>query len=130
MAKISGKETKPEIFVRKFLFNKGLRYRKNVTSLPGKPDIVLAKHKTIVFIHGCFWHGHINCKASKLPTNNYEFWREKLKRNAERDRQNIEELEQQGWKVLVVWQCDIKSKKKSIIRLEQLYEEIVSNPKV
>lgn len=81
MSKVSGKDTKPEILVRKFLFSKGFRYRKNVKDLPGKPDIVLPKYKAIIFVHGCFWHGHESCEAAKLPTSNIDYWTEKIASN-------------------------------------------------
>ena len=109
MSKISGKETKPEIIVRKYLFSLGFRYRKNVKELPGKPDIVLPKYKTVVFIHGCFWHSHEGCSRADLPVTNREFWTEKIQSNVERDRLNQEKLKQQGWKVLIIWQCKLKS---------------------
>lgn len=125
MSKISGKETKPEILVRKYLFSKGFRYRKNVKELPGRPDIVLPKYKTIIFIHGCFWHGHEECKKSALPTTNTEFWREKIGKNIERDRRTIAELKQLGWSVVVIWQCEIKN----IALRVALLEELVSNIK-
>jgi DNA mismatch endonuclease (patch repair protein) len=124
MSKISGKETKPEIIVRKYLFAKGFRYRKNLKKLPGKPDIVLPKYKTIILIHGCFWHGHEGCKKSVLPTTNTEFWKEKIGKNIERDRFNILELEKQGWKVIVVWQCELKNSTVKNIRLVKLTNEI------
>ena len=89
MSKISGKETKPEILVRKYLFAHGFRYRKNVKKLPGKPDIVLPKYKTIIFVNGCFWHGHENCKKSALPTTNTEFWKEKISANVIRDKKSL-----------------------------------------
>ena len=87
MSKISSKDTKPEILVRKFLFSKGFRYRINVKTLPGKPDIVLPKYKTIIFVNGCFWHGH-NCKKGKLPSSNTDFWKEKISNNKSRDAKN------------------------------------------
>ena len=93
MSKISGKETKPEILVRKYLFAQGFRYRKNVKELPGKPDIVLSKYKVVIFIHGCFWHGH-SCKQGTLPQTNYNFWQEKIRKNLERDNRNILELKE------------------------------------
>ena len=106
MSHISGKETKPEIMVRKFLFANGFRFRKNVKDLPGKPDIVLPKYKTVIFIHGCFWHGH-SCKRGALPATNTDFWKAKIGGNIERDKRNIAELEKNGWKVIVIWQCEI-----------------------
>jgi len=108
MSHISSKETKPEIMVRKFLFANGLRFRKNVKDLPGKPDIVLPKYKTVIFIHGCFWHGH-TCKRGTLPATNAEFWENKIGGNIERDKRNVSELEKQGWKVIVIWQCEIRN---------------------
>jgi len=110
MSKISGKETKPEILVRQYLFRQGFRYRKNDERLPGKPDIVLPKYKTVIFVNGCFWHGH-DCPAGKLPNTNREFWETKIKSNIERDKRNYEELERAGWKVIVIWQCELKNKK-------------------
>ena len=109
MSKISGKETKPEILVRKFLFANGFRFRKNDKRYPCKPDIVLAKYKTIIFVHGCFWHGH-NCPAGKLPETRKDFWKEKINGNVERDKKNIIELQKQGWKVITIWQCELKNK--------------------
>ncbi len=119
MSKISGKETKPEILVRKFLFAKGFRYRKNVKNLPGKPDIVLQKYKTAIFVHGCFWHGH-NCKAGKLPETRKEFWEEKIKGNVERDKRNKSELEKLGWDIITIWQCELKNNEIRAKTLEKL----------
>ncbi len=128
MSKISGKETKPEILVRKHLFSEGFRFRKNVKDLPGKPDIVLPKYKTIVFIHGCFWHGH-TCKRGALPETNQEFWKEKIEKNVERDNRNISELKAKGWNVIVIWQCEIKNAELQNIRLKHLSQEISSSYK-
>lgn len=111
MSKISGKETKPEIIVRKHLFAQGFRFRKNDKRYPGKPDIVLPKYKTVVFVHGCFWHGHENCKRSKLPETRKEFWSKKISSNVNRDKENIRVLTEQGWKVIVIWQCQLKNSK-------------------
>ena len=111
MATISGVETKPEIEVRKFLFSKGFRFRKNVKTLPGKPDIVLPKYKTIILIHGCFWHGHKNCKKSTLPTSNTEFWKQKIEANIVRDKKVKQTLKEAGWKVITIWECRLKNKK-------------------
>jgi len=110
MSKIAGKETKPEILVRKFLFANGFRYRKNDKRYPGKPDIVLPKYKTVIFVHGCFWHGH-NCPAGKLPETKKEFWKNKIQGNIERDKKNKIELEKKGWRVITIWQCELKNKK-------------------
>jgi len=108
MSKISGKETKPEIIVRKHLFKNGFRFRKNDKRYCGNPDIVLPKYKTIIFIHGCFWHGH-HCKAAKLPETRKEFWKEKINGNIKRDQRNKSELEKSGWKVITIWQCELKN---------------------
>ena len=110
MAKISGKETKPEILVRKYLFSKGYRYRKNVKTLPGSPDIVLSKYKTVIFINGCFWHGH-NCKRAKLPETRKEIWDGKIRDNIGRDKRNTITLETLGWNVITIWQCEFSRMK-------------------
>lgn len=110
MAKIRGDETQPEIVVRKFLFSKGFRFRKNVKTLPGKPDIVLPKYKTVIFIHGCFWHKHKNCKKAQLPETRKEFWEKKISGNVERDKKNIRQLKKTGWQVIVLWQCRLGKK--------------------
>ena len=125
MSKIRGKETKPEIRVRKFLFSKGFRYRINDKRYPGKPDIVLPKYHTIIFIHGCFWHGHENCKAAKLPETNKEFWEKKISDNIARDRKNIGKLRNDDWNVIVIWLCEIKNKSDRGERMEQLIGEII-----
>ena len=112
MSKIAGKETKPEIIIRKYLFAQGYRYRKNVKSLPGKPDIVLKKYKTVIFVNGCFWHRH-NCKKGQsIPSTNVKFWKSKLDRNKERDKENKQALRKLGWKVLTIWECQIKKHEK------------------
>lgn len=124
MSKIKATETKPEIKVRKFLFSKGLRYRKNLKGLPGKPDIVSRKHESVVFVNGCFWHGHENCSHFKLPKTRTEFWEEKIQKNIERDRRNTETLESMGWNVFVIWECQLRGKTSEA--LEMLYGEIMS----
>ena len=126
MSKIRGKGTKPEIIVRKFLFSKGFRYRINDKRYPGTPDIILPKYHTIIFVNGCFWHGHENCKAALLPNTNIESWKKKISDNIARDKNNIEKLEKGGWKVIIIWQCEIKSKKSKEKRLELLINEIVN----
>lgn len=124
MSKILGKDTRPEILVRKRLFAAGFRYKKNDKSLPGKPDIVIPNYGTAIFIHGCFWHGHEGCKASKLPETRKDFWEQKIRENIRRDQRNIEELGKRGWKVIVIWQCEINNSKKREKRLESLSGEI------
>lgn len=125
MAAIKGKDTKPELIVRKYLFSRGLRYRVNNRKLPGSPDIVLKKYKTVVFIDGCFWHGHEGCKYYRLPKTNVDFWRHKIAMNIARDYANSVDLRLAGWKVIRVWECDIKTKAKRDETLECLYQEIV-----
>lgn len=123
MSKISGTETKPEILVRKYLFGKGFRFRKNDKCLPGRPDIVLPKYKTVIFIHGCFWHGH-HCKAGKLPETNKEFWGNKINSNIERDKKNQHKLEKLGWKIIIIWQCKLKNKKMMTKKLKEIEQKI------
>jgi len=107
MSRIKGKNTKPEELVRKYLFAQGFRYRKNDSRLPGKPDIVLPKYRTIILVNGCFWHHH-ECLYFRWPESNADFWRQKINRNVERDQKNIRQLEQTGWHVIVVWECELK----------------------
>ncbi len=111
MSGIRGKDTHPEQIVRKLLFARGYRYRLHHTKLPGKPDIVFPKYKSVIFVSGCFWHGH-TCHLFKLPQTRTEFWAEKINANKIRDQKNIKLLEQQGWKVLTVWECAIKGRKR------------------
>lgn len=110
MSKISEKETKPEILVRKYLFSNGFRYRKNVKDLPGKPDVVLPKFKTVIFVNGCFWHGHKNCKKAALPATNTEFWNNKISANILRDKIERNALHELGYKTIVIWQCRLTAK--------------------
>jgi DNA mismatch endonuclease, patch repair protein len=110
MSKVRGRDTGIEKMVRSALHRRGLRFRKNVTNLPGKPDIVLTRYRTVVFVHGCFWHGHENCKASKLPETRREFWERKISGNVERDAKNVRALCDNGWKVLTIWECALKYK--------------------
>ncbi len=111
MSRIHAKGTKPEETVRKYLFSKGFRYRKNDPLLPGKPDIVLPKYKTVVFVNGCFWHRHEGCKYFVWPKNNAEFWRKKIMSNVERDNRNYSELKEKGWSVVVIWECELKDRR-------------------
>lgn len=108
MSQIKGKNTKPEEQVRKYLFSRGYRYRKNVSNLPGKPDIVLPKYKTCIFVNGCFWHKHEGCKYFVWPKNNAEFWKKKITGNVERDLRQQNELRSLGWNVVVIWECELK----------------------
>ena len=108
MSRIKNKDTTPEEKVRKYLFSEGFRYRKNVKSLPGKPDIVLKKYKTVISVNGCFWHGHKGCKHFVWPKSNSDYWRNKIETNILRDKRNIEELKNLGWHICVVWECLLK----------------------
>ena len=110
MSRIKSKNTKPEILVRKFLFANGFRYRLNDKKLPGKPDIVLPKYKTVIFVNGCFWHGHENCKYFKLPGTRTEWWKEKIEGNIKNDRIKHYQLRDAGYRVIVIWECEIKNK--------------------
>lgn len=128
MSKIRSTGTKPEEMVRKYLFSKGLRYRKNVKALPGKPDIVLPKYKTIVFVNGCFWHGHNGCKYFVMPKSNTEYWESKIDSNIARDQRTYDSLSALGWNVLVIWECELKKDKRENT-LEYLYYNILRNIK-
>lgn len=107
MPRIHSKNTKPEELVRKFLFSQGFRYRKNDAKLPGKPDIVLPKYKAVIFVNGCFWHGHEGCRYFVWPKNNAEFWKEKITGNIQRDKHNHQLLANQGWRVIEIWECQL-----------------------
>ncbi|MBO5368150.1 DNA mismatch endonuclease Vsr [Methanocorpusculum sp.] len=108
MSRIRGKDTKIEVLVRSYLFSKGFRFRKNDKRYPGKPDIVLPKYKTVIFVNGCFWHMHPGCKQATIPKTRTEFWVEKLNRNVENDRKNQQALRDAGWNVIVVWECELE----------------------
>lgn len=123
MSQIKGSKTKPEEIVAKYLFSQGFRYRRNVKKLPGTPDIVLRKYKTVIFINGCFWHMHENCNYFVWPKDNAEFWREKLLRNKERDAAKIEQLKELGWKVITVWERQLKHGNCNLT-MERLVREI------
>ena len=126
MSRIKGKYTKPEVLVRKYLFSKGLRFRKNDKRYPGHPDIVLPKYKTIIFVHGCFWHFHENCRYAVMPSSNVDFWKKKLNGNRLRDERNKKALTEMGWNVIVIWECQLKKCKRDQT-LEDLYLEIISH---
>lgn len=111
MSRIRGKNTKPEITVRKFLHSKGFRYRLHKKNLPGKPDIVLSKYKTVIFIHGCFWHGHKNCKYFVVPKTRTKWWLNKIMENKKIDKRNYSKLRNNGWKIITLWECQLKPKK-------------------
>jgi DNA mismatch endonuclease, patch repair protein len=124
MSRVKGRDTKPEVLVRSFVHRMGYRFRVHRRELPGNPDIVLARHKKVIFVHGCFWHGHKGCSRSKRPTTNENFWNNKLNGNIKRDRLNCRELQRMSWKVLVVWECETKTSELLLGKLERfLYDE-------
>src|SRR5690606_26784471 len=113
MAQIRGKNTKPEIALRKVLHAHGLRYRLHGAGLPGKPDLVFKRYRTVVFVHGCFWHRHADCPIATIPKSNTQFWLDKFNRNIARDRRIVRELEKLGWNVLIAWERSLNSQSKS-----------------
>lgn len=126
MSHIRSVNTKPEVALRRALWRRGFRYRVNVKNLPGSPDIVLPKHRTVVFVHGCFWHGHNGCKEFTVPKTNTEFWVKKVARNQERDQEVWRKLEAKGWSVVIVWECELV-KAKFDGTVERVTGEIIEN---
>ena len=125
MSKIKGKDTKPEMLVRKFLHANGFRYRLHVKDLPGKPDIVLPKYKTVIFVNGCFWHGHKGCKYYVIPKTRTEWWLGKINKTIANDKKAVRALKKEGWKVIEIWECELKLKN-SRKTLENLSAKIVT----
>ena len=119
MSRIRGKDTKPEIAVRSILHRMGYRFRLHRRDLPGNPDIVLPKHHAVVLVHGCFWHRHKGCKYAYTPKSRVDFWKKKLTENVERDKRNRKALRQEGWKVVVVWECELRDPDKLVMRLSR-----------
>jgi DNA mismatch endonuclease (patch repair protein) len=117
MSKIRSKDTLPELLIRKALWRMGYRYKLHYKLLPGKPDIVIIKHKIVIFVHGCFWHRHENCIEASRPKTNSEYWETKINRNIDRDRKHQEEIKQLGWKVIIIWECDVKKDIEENIKL-------------
>jgi DNA mismatch endonuclease (patch repair protein) len=115
MAAVKARDTKPELLIRKALFRQGFRYRLNVRKLPGSPDIVLAKYKTVIFVNGCFWHGHHKCKKAVLPETNTDFWREKIGKTKIRDKKKKKMLKKLGWHCIICWECDILHNRYSFV---------------
>lgn len=111
MSRIKGKDTKPEMLVRKFLHANGYRYKLHDKKLPGKPDIVLPKYRTVIFVHGCFWHGHKNCKYFKIPKTRTKWWTDKINRNKASDEKAVKALKKESWRVVTIWECKLKSAK-------------------
>jgi DNA mismatch endonuclease (patch repair protein) len=108
MSRIRGKDTKPEMLVRKFLFSQGFRYRLHDKKLPGKPDIVLPRYLTVIFVHGCFWHGHDGCRYFVVPKTRTEWWMNKISNNRANDKKSVSKLQEAGWKVIELWECELK----------------------
>lgn len=123
MSRVKGRDTKPEILVRSVVHRMGYRFRVHRLDLPGKPDIVLPRHSKVIFVHGCFWHGHNKCKRAKRPTTNKKFWTKKLDRNVERDKRFRRKLGSMGWKVLVVWECETRKPEKLLRILERFLHD-------
>ena len=121
MSKIRSVNTRPEVIVRRLLFSIGLRFRLHDKNLPGHPDIVLRKYKTVVFVNGCFWHGHQNCKRSTIPQTNTEFWRNKIEKNKNRDKACKEKLIEMGWDVVIVWECELKDKESLLRKMKLIF---------
>lgn len=124
MSRIRGKDTSIEVKVRKYLFSKGFRFRKNDKRLPGNPDVVLPKYHTVIFVHGCFWHRHPGCKDATTPKSRTEYWLDKFERNVANDRAHYEALEADGWKVITLWECDIN--KRFDETMDQVVQELTS----
>ncbi len=126
MASIKGKDTKPEMLVRRYLHSRGYRYRVNVRRLPGTPDIVLHKYRTVIFINGCFWHGHEDCRYFVLPKSNTQYWQQKIERNKERDVEKRIQLRLLGWHTIIIWGCELKPKDRhtTLQALEQTLNKI------
>ena len=116
MSRVRTKGTAPELALRSALHFAGIRFRLHRKDLPGKPDIVLPKYKSVIFVHGCFWHHHEGCIKSKMPKTNVEFWQDKITANVKRDKSNQADLEKMGWRVLVVWECDIKKDVGNVVK--------------
>jgi len=125
MSRIRSANTKPEILVRKFLHSNGLRYRLHAKSLPGKPDIILPKYKTIIFVHGCFWHGHNNCKYFTMPATRTDWWKEKIEKNIFNYQKAVNALKKEKWNVLTVWECSLKGEEKQNKTLNKLLSKIL-----
>jgi len=119
MAQVRGKDTKPELVVRNLIHRMGFRYRLHNGSLPGKPDLVFPRLKKVIFVHGCYWHGHERCRAAKTPKSNRSYWLPKLARNKERDKSNFKKLKEIGWRPLIIWECQIKSQSRLSGRIKR-----------
>jgi DNA mismatch endonuclease, patch repair protein len=121
MGRIKNKNTQPEVKIRSIIHRMGFRFRLNRLDLPGKPDIVLPKYHKVIFVNGCFWHGHLNCPRGKRPTTNIDFWSKKLDANILRDTKNVDLLKKLGWDVLVLWQCELNNEKIILARINDYF---------
>lgn len=129
MSQIKSKNTKPEIFVRKYLHSKGLRFRLHNNKLPGKPDLTLPKYHTVIFVNGCFWHGHHGCKYFTLPETRTEWWKEKIEETRKRDQSAKSLLKEKGWRVLVIWECDLKQDKRNLT-MSNIYNTLITTGEI
>lgn len=126
MSRVRSNNTKIEQIVRSSLHRQGFRFRKNVKTLPGRPDLVLTKYQAVIFVHGCFWHGHIGCRKSRLPTTRAAFWEEKISGNLHRDAQKLSELLQEGWRVAIIWECILKKTATAESAIDELTTWLIS----
>ena len=129
MSQIKSKNTKPEIFVRKYLHSKGLRFRLHNNKLPGKPDLTLPKYHSVIFVNGCFWHGHNGCKYFTLPKTRTEWWKEKIEESRKRDQSAKSLLKEKGWRVFVIWECDLKQDKRNIT-MSNIYNTLITTREI
>lgn len=127
MSRIKSRDTKPEIALRRSLHRLGLRFRLGGAGLPGRPDIVFPKYRTVVFVHGCFWHRHHGCRVASTPKSNTQFWEEKFARNIERDLRVVGDLQFRGWKVVIVWECELGSRDKMAATVARVAKQIASS---
>jgi len=124
MSRIKSKDTKIEVLVRRYLFAKGFRFRKNDKRYPGKPDVVLPKYRVVIFVNGCFWHMHLGCKYGRLPKSNTDYWKPKLEKNSENDKQHIKRLQEMGWTVVVLWECELKKDFEGV--MERIIQKLIA----
>ncbi|OUL72152.1 very short patch repair endonuclease [Paraburkholderia hospita] len=127
MSRIKGKDTKPELFVRRLVHGMGYRYRLHGRGLPGRPDLVFAKKRKVIFVHGCFWHRHVGCRLARLPKSRLDFWQCKLDRNIERDREVERRLAELGWNVMIVWECEVKNEAVLMSRIKAFLDGTENN---
>lgn len=122
MARVGSRDTRPEMLVRRLVHGMGYRYRLHASDLPGKPDLVFRSRRKVIFVHGCFWHGHTGCRRASRPQSNADFWRKKLERNVARDAEQVNALARSGWEVLVVWECTIRDQKQLADKIQRFLE--------